>query len=128
MNEEVDIESGSGGFESLEAIAAWLTNECDGIATLEAWQVRDAYGVQRLGSEVRRNITQALKGHGIAHLPAQFPDRAHTKVRIYKMNSAAAGLIEAVLTVGENEDQRLREAAGGSAEEILGRIRELVCE
>lgn len=115
------------GFADLDELAAELARN-NGVLTVEAWQVRDAYGAERLGAQVRANITSALRGRGIGHYPEEFPDRQWSAVRLYKVDSPAGRLIDAVLHPGTGPDQTIREAGSGQAAQIVSRIRELVCE
>lgn len=114
-------------FSDLDELTEELVRN-NGVLTVEAWQVRDAYGAERLGAQVRANITAALRGHGIGHYPEEFPDRQWTPVRLYKVDSPAGRLIDAVLHPGTGPDQTIREAGSGQASQILSRIRELVCD
>lgn len=114
-------------FSNLDELADELDRN-SGVLTVKAWQVRDAYGAERLGAQVRANITSALRGRGIGHYPHDFPDRQDTLVRLYKIDSPAGRLIEAVLNPGSVPDQKIREAVNGDASQILTRIRELVCD
>ena len=99
----------------------------DGVKSFAMWRVRDAYGAGRLGIHVRTNISKSLQGMGLGHYPNDLPDSQDAIVRIYKLGSPVADLIDAVLRPGEESDDRLREVAGGNAEEILRQLRELVC-
>ena len=114
-------------YQDLDALEADLS-ESGGVLTLPAWIIRDAYGAERLGTQVRANITAKLRGRGIGHTPPEFPDRQWTSVRLYKIGSPAGTVIEAALNPGEDGDQVLRDSAGGEAELILSKVRELVCE
>lgn len=114
-------------FADLDELAQELVRN-NGVLTVEAWQVRDAYGAERLGAQVRANITASLRGRGIGHYPEEFPDRQWTPVRLYKVDTPAGRLVDAVLHPAASSDQTIREAGGGQATQILSRIRELVCE
>lgn len=114
-------------FSTLEDVASWVA-ENDGVGSLLAWEVRAAYGADRLGTHVRANITKKLRGLGVAHYPVAFPDRGNVRVRLYRVDSGVGRIVDAVLSPGDAEDDILREASGGSAETILMRIRELVCD
>jgi hypothetical protein len=114
-------------FEDLDALIEELDRNA-GVLTAAAWQVRDAYGADRLGAQVRANITMALRGRGVGHHPEAFPDRQYTLVRLYKLDSAAGRLVEAALTPGQGQDQTIREAGGDEAARLLSRVRELVCD
>lgn len=97
------------------------------VLTLPMAEVRDAYGAHRLGIHVRANITKALRGLGLDHFPPLLPDRHREPVRIYKLGTPAADLIEAVLSPTEESDDALREWLGGDATSVLEQVRELVC-
>ncbi len=98
-----------------------------GVLTVEASKIRDAYGAERLGSQVRANISRELRGRGLGHFPVELPDRQNEDVRLYQVNSEVGALIEAALTPGQAYDQKLRNAGGARAELILDKVRELVC-
>lgn len=114
-------------FNDMDALVDELDRNA-GVMTVAAWQVRDAYGADRLGAQVRANITTALRGRGVGHHPEAFPDRQYTAVRLYKLDSAAGRLVEAALNPGPGHDQTIREAGGDEAARILSRVRELVCD
>ena len=120
----VSLENGK-EFKTLEELKA-AVEENDGVLTLEVRVVRDAYGADRLGVNVRANISKALKGLGLGHYPAELPEYQHQPVRLYKLGSKVADLIDAVFEPGDQHDKELREAAGGSDSEIVRKIRELV--
>lgn len=98
-----------------------------GVASFQMGEVRDAHGAGRLGVHVRTNISKSLSGMGLGHYPSDLPDSQYAPVRIYKLGSSIADLIDAVLTPGKEGDERLRETASGEAERLLADIRELVC-
>lgn len=114
-------------FESLDDLQEAVEAN-GGVLTVPAWKVRDAYGAERLGAQVRANITRELQGRGLGHYPTEIPDRQRREVRIYKIASPAGAVIDAVLRPGEPGDRLLRESAGSEAESILSKVRELVCE
>lgn len=97
------------------------------VDTLRMDEVRDAYGAGRLGVHVRANISKALQGMGLGHYPAVLPDSQYAHVRIYKLGSPVADLIDAVLNPGPDGDEHIRELAGGNANDLLAQVRELVC-
>lgn len=104
-----------------------LVEESGGVATFKMVDVRDAHGAGRLGVHVRTNITKELKGLGLGHFPSELPDSQYAEVRIYKLGSPVADLIEAVLKPGAAGDVQLREAASSEAQRILAEIRGIVC-
>jgi hypothetical protein len=113
-------------FETLEELNE-AAEESDGVVSVEMWQVRDAYGQDRLGIHVRAGIHKALAKLGLGHYPEEVPDRQGETLRVYKLGSPVASLIGAVLTPGDDGDALIREAVGGDDAEIVGKIRELVC-
>ena len=60
--------------------------------------VRDAYGAGRLGIHVRAGISKHFQGLGLGHFPRDLPDSQEAHVRLYKLGSPVADLIEAVLS------------------------------
>src|SRR5437763_2876821 len=101
--------------------------ESGGVKTFSMWKVRDAYGAGRLGIHVRTNISKALLGMGLGHFPNALPDSQDALIRLYKLGSPVADLVEAVLHPGPEADERLRDAVAGNAEGVLAQVRELVC-
>lgn len=64
----------------------------------------------------------------MGHYPAGLPFFQHEAVRVYKLGTPVADLIEAVLVPNAQHDDELREKAGGDESTILRQIRELVCQ
>jgi hypothetical protein len=98
-----------------------------GVQSFPMSRVRDAYGAGRLGVHVRTNISKSLQGLGLGHFPSDLPDSQDATVRLFKLGSPVADLIDAVLRPGAAQDQKIRDASGGNAEEVLAAIREIVC-
>jgi hypothetical protein len=48
-------------------------------------------------------------------------------VRLYKHGTAAADLIKSVITLGDDEDEKLRQFAAKDIADMLQRVREIVC-
>ena len=99
-----------------------------GVLTTTMGIVRDAYGAGRLGVHVRKAISDQLKSLGIGHYPDPLPEDQMRNVRLYRLGSPIADLIDAVLQPSEAHDEELRAAAGGEDAAIVRRIRELVCK
>lgn len=112
-------------FESLPAIRDAIDANGD-VITVEMRSVRDAYGADRLGVNVRANISDKLRGLGVGHFPKDLPEYQHQYVRLYKLGSGIARLVDAVLDPSPDHDNELRAAVSGEDREILSRIRELV--
>lgn len=91
------------------------------------WAVRDAYGADRLGKIVRQNIPVALANEGLGLAPKEVPDRQYETVRVYRLGTEVARLIDAVLQPNLEGDERLRSAASAETLGQIDRIREIVC-
>lgn len=114
--------------QSLEDLREIVESQ-GGIQSFSMDVVRDAYGAGRLGIHVRTNISKALQGIGLGHYPTNLPDSQHQLIRIYKLGSPVADLIDAVLRPGGAFDARIRELVSGNADAdaVLAQVRELVC-
>lgn len=113
-------------FEDIPAIRKAVEENGD-LLTLPMWSVRDAYGADRLGRIVRENIERELAGVGLGCLPKTLPTYQEEEVRVYKLGSRVADLIDAVRRPSEQGDDRLREAGSNEASARIEQIRELVC-
>lgn len=76
----------------------------------------------------RKSIQDSLANHGLGHLPAELPANQEREVRLYQLGTPIADTINAVLSPSGEGDQVLRQNAGSEAQEVLKRVRELVCE
>ncbi len=93
--------------------------------------LRDANGSGKLGVNVRAEISQALAGIGLGHVPVELPSYQHEQVRLYKRGTPVGQLIEIVLTPGQQNDAVLVEqfsAQGPDYASIVQKVRELVGE
>lgn len=90
--------------------------------------LRDAHGVGKLGVHVRTGITNELKNRGIGTLPPELPSYQHEEVRLYKLGSPIADVIDAVHYPSDTGDEALRRSMGSDAEEVLAQVRQLVCD
>lgn len=113
--------------DGMRALAKKVT-ENGGVLTVKMQEVRDAYGSERLGRNVRSGIHDLLDQIGIGHVPKRLPVYQWKPVRLYRRSSPVGKLIRAALNPGENRDETLLKAAGGDAESILRKVRELVCD
>lgn len=95
------------------------------VTTMEV--LREIEGAGRLGKLVRDSISRNLEAHGLGHLPAELPAYQELPVRLYVKNSAIAQVVSAVLHPSAHGDQVLREAGTSESDEIVRKIRELVC-
>jgi hypothetical protein len=102
--------------------------EHENVLTCRMEELRDAWGYARLGIHVRRQISNDLRGMGIGHYPAELPDYQDRQVRLYKLGTPVAHIIEAVLNPSQENDDQLRQMTAGDARETLDAIKALVCE
>ncbi len=102
-----------------------------GVKTYPMEVLRDIAGFKKLGVHVRNQIKQELlKVALVAEGPSgELPIYQEEHVRLYALGGPVSKVIHAARTPGEDQDQILREAAGGGsdAEEVLLKIKELVC-
>ncbi len=113
-------------FEDLSELREAVEQNGDLLA-LPMWSVRQAYGAERLGRVVRENIAKELSSVGLGTLPKELPSYQDDEVRVYRLGSGVADLIDAVARPSSRGDARLREAASGDASTQLDQIREIVC-
>ena len=114
-------------FRSFEELNELVTRQ-QGVVTVQMEGLRDALKVKRLGIHVRTQISKRLQGVGLGHFPEPLPLYQDELVRIYKLGSPVAELIQAVLQPSPDHDDRIRRAGGGDAETILDQVRAIVCE
>jgi hypothetical protein len=98
-----------------------------GVLTVEMKILRDIHGAGKLGVNVRANITKELKGRGLGHYPTDLPQYYWDPARLYLMGSPAGDLIEAVLMPSPDRDDLIRDTVNSDANEVLAKVRELVC-
>ncbi|CAM2070039.1 hypothetical protein SCOR_31985 [Sulfidibacter corallicola] len=101
------------------------------IQTFSMEQLRNAHGVAKLGVRIRKEISDALAGIGLGHVPMDLPSFQHEQVRLYKRGTKIGDLISMVLTPGEQNDMKLIEQFSEEIVEyqnIIQKIRELVVE
>lgn len=94
-------------------------------------ELRDAAGKEKLGVNVRAEISKILAGFGLGHIPRDLPTYQHESVRIFKRGTVIGDFMETVLTPGEPNDRKIREQISASDArniEIIEAIRELVAE
>jgi hypothetical protein len=88
--------------------------------------LRDAKGYRKLGVKVIEDLSRTLAGYGIGHFPKTLPSDQYAVVRLFRLGSPAAELIDAVLTPSTEKDEVIRAALDSDAEEIVRQIRVLV--
>lgn len=101
------------------------------VLTVTMEQLRDAHGTAKLGVHVREEISSALAGMGLGHIPEELPSYQHELVRVYKNGTPIGELIATVLKPGQQNDSKLIAQFGGPRVDyaaIVEKIRELVAE
>ena len=112
--------------DSYEKLLAELDGN-SGIMTVEMGRLRDIHGVGKLGVHVIKGIVQSLESKGIGHYPSNLPVNQWGQVRIYKKGTIVGKMIEAVNKVGEDEDEYIRTNLNSEDQNVLQKVRELVC-
>jgi hypothetical protein len=105
-----------------------LIDDAGGIFLTDMEALRDAHGVGKLGVHIRAGIKSQLESRGIGTLPDELPNYQHEEVRLYRLGSPIANVISAVVFPSEAGDATLRQTAGSNAQDLLRRVREIVCE
>jgi len=104
-----------------------------GVNTYRMELLRDIAGYAKMGVHVRGLVRNELLKNGMASKADGDKDLGEyqwDRVRVWLLVGPIARIISAVATIGEEADGILREAAGGSgeAEEILQKIKALICD
>jgi hypothetical protein len=97
------------------------------VLTVRMEELRDAFGVRRLGVHVCDQIESRLAGVGLGHFPHLEPD-GWMEVRLFKLGTPMAELILAATEPGAPQDATLRAKVESEASATLAQIRALVCE
>lgn len=101
------------------------------VVTLTMEQLREAHGAARLGVNVREEISSALAGMGLRHVPEVLPSYQNEQVRVFKNGTPVGDLIATVLMPGQQNDSKLVSQfaqKGVDYASILQKIKELVAD
>jgi hypothetical protein len=104
-----------------------LVDEQEGVATVWMAGLRTAQNAGKLGVHVRKAISDELNRRGLGYYPKPLPEYQQYQVRVYRLGSRIANIIDAVLDIDEESNETIRSAAGGDAGEVLKQVRALVC-
>jgi len=115
-------------FKNLHDLRQQLDSKFGGVITLPMWIIRNAYGAERLGVNVIANIGEELDGLGIGHLPKKLPADQLAYARVYLKKSPVGRVIKAALELNPDQDPALRKLTNEKADEVLKKVRELVCD
>jgi hypothetical protein len=116
-----------GQFRNIDTLRVAVEQHQD-VLTVSMLDLREAVQAGRLGQRVLGTISRALAGRGLGHVPQDLPNYQDREVRVYKLGSPVAEVIEAALQPGDDQDELLREAATREASLTLNKIRDLVCK
>lgn len=72
-------------------------------------ELKEANGNRPLKPLVRKSISEALMRIGIGHIPKELPNNQDQLVRLYKLGTSVAELIESVVTPSEDNDRKVRD-------------------
>lgn len=99
-----------------------------GLYTTTMEELREIEGAGRLGQHVRNSISGSLAANGMGHLPAELPAYQESSVRVYRLGTALADVINAVQKPSSPGDQILRQVGTSDAQDVIKKIRQLVCD
>jgi hypothetical protein len=100
----------------------------EGIYTTTMEELREIHGAGRLGQHVRSAISSSLMANGLGHLPTELPAYQESSVRVFRLGTPLADVVNAVINPSTGGDQVLRQVAASKGQEIIKQIRQLVCE
>ena len=122
-----ELTPNGGQFKNMDALRAAVERHQD-VLTVSMLDLREAVQAGRLGQHVLTTISKALAGRGLGHVPRNLPNYQEEGVRVYKLGSPVAEIIDAALGPGDDNDETLREAANKEASLVVNQIRTLVCK
>jgi hypothetical protein len=99
----------------------------ENVLTVSTADLRDIYGVKRMGVHVADEIEAKLAGVGLGVTPEIEAD-SWQEVRLFKLGTPVGDILTAANNPGEEGDKTLRELAEGDASERLRQIKALVCD
>lgn len=114
--------------DTFEEIARYVRDNA-GVASVQAWQLREAQGAGRLTARINAGILRSLADHGLGAVPSEAADMPTSQgewVRVYAKNTSIGRVLEAALQPGEAQDEILREAVDGDAASMVEKIRAIV--
>ena len=107
---------------------ATIVDDNAGLTTVSMYDLREAYGVKRLGRIVLDQMSQRLEGQGLGHVPKDLPSDQSEEVRVFRLGSPVAQLIQAAFNPGDQFDSNIRDAINNTDSSRIDRIRELLEE
>lgn len=108
-----------------------VVDAAKGVATFEAWQLRDAQGAGRLTERINGSILRSLGDRGMGAVPNQahlMPTNQYELVRVYSRATPIGKVIDAALEPGVEQDRYLQETVDSTSADMLQQIRALVAD
>ena len=102
-------------FDDLDALRDAVEGN-HGVLTLQAWQIRNAYGAERLGTQVRTNIDLTLVARAQGTIRRSCLIVSIKRSAVFQIASPAGAIIEVASTPG---DARGHEVARPAAEPAI---------
>lgn len=118
--------------KSMKDVSMWI-DEQDGIAWVSLLVLRNAVDADKLGKLVMGRIRSQIDANGLGYFPAGVIEdnpapRQDQVVRLYRKGPVGIGsLVDAILEPSDEGDQVLRDVAKNTSDDLLNRVRELVC-
>lgn len=113
--------------DNYEGLRAQVEAE-GGLHTTTMEVLRGIHGAGRLGKHVRDSISGELAATGLGHLPEELPAYQEKDVRVFRLGTPIADVVSAVLHPSSGGDQVLQQMGAAQGQDILKKIRELVCD
>ncbi len=95
------------------------------VKTFTMQVLRDAVGAERLGNQIRANISTQLAGMGIGHVPETVPNDQTATIRLYIKGTSAGNMIDTILTPGETNDQKITQQSAEQRTDLLNILNEI---
>jgi len=113
-------------FSDLDEVRHFLDDEAEGVGTFEMWQLRDAMGYSKLGSNVVDEISEELNRRGIGHVPEDLGLSQYDKARLYLRSTPIGKFLDMAIAPSYEGDIKLRESETDASREILDKIRRIL--
>ncbi len=101
-----------------------IIGDSDDVATVLMEDLRNAHKVKKLGRTVRENIAKKLQSLGLGFVGKELPGYQEHSVRIFRLGTPVATLINAVMNPGVEHDIIIRNHTDNEAQQALDRIKE----
>ena len=100
----------------------------EGVMSVDMHVLRRLNDSRRMGTVIGEQISKKLQSLGIGHFGPELPRYSDDMVRLFILGSSAAELMGAIQNPGEQQDEVIRRAVASDSQEVLIKIRGLVCD